>query len=139
MNRINLVMNSVVVALLVGVAGYLTYSSSGFGIIPSFGEPDDTWFRAQVLESTRPVVVKFGASWCPPCRMMEPVLDQLESSGRVAVVRIDVDKYRELARNYHVGSIPDVFLFNHGKVVAHRVGFVDYHELTKWISQHESQ
>lgn len=46
MNRINLVMNSVVVALLVGVAGYLTYNSSGFGIIPSFGEPDDTWFRA---------------------------------------------------------------------------------------------
>ncbi|HEX3870260.1 MAG TPA: thioredoxin family protein [Pirellulales bacterium] len=139
MNRINVAFNCIVVAMLVGVGGYVTFHSSGFGLVPGFSEPDDSWFHSAVLERSQPVVVKFGASWCGPCRMIEPELDRLASSGRVAVVRVDVDRNRELARHYRVSSIPAVFLFHHGSVVAHRVGYADSNELKKWVSQHASQ
>ncbi|HEX4130499.1 MAG TPA: thioredoxin domain-containing protein [Pirellulales bacterium] len=103
---------------------------------PGFSAPDDSWFRSTVLERKQPVVVKFGAPWCGPCRMIDPELDRLASSGQVAVVKIDVQRNRDLARHYRVSSIPSVFLFNKGTVVAHRVGYADYDQLRKWVAGH---
>ncbi|MBS0207981.1 MAG: thioredoxin family protein [Planctomycetes bacterium] len=134
MNRFNFLLNAVVVLLTVGAGGYLAYES-GFGFGPIRATPDDPWFRATVLESKQPVIVKFGADWCPPCRMLEPELDRLASSGQVAVVKIDVGRNHALARHYRVSSIPDVYLFHNGAAVAHRVGFVDHDQLRKWIDR----
>ena len=61
------------------------------------------------------VLVDFYATWCGPCKMMGPVLEELENSRSVKVVKIDVDKNEEIAKNYGVMSIPTLILFQKGK------------------------
>lgn len=70
--------------------------------------------------------------------MIDPELDRLAAGGHVAVVKINVDENRDLARHYRVTSIPDVYLFNQGKAITHRVGGVDYDHLRSWIKQNLS-
>jgi thioredoxin len=87
-----------------------------------------------VLERPEPVIVKFGAEWCGPCRMLDPELDRLAGEGRVSVVKIDVDKRPDLSRHFGVSSIPDVYLFNKGAPVAHQRGYTTADRLQKWIN-----
>ena len=95
--------------------------------------PDDPWFRAAVVDCPEPVLVKFGAEWCGPCRRLEPELDRLAGSmrGQVEVVRVDVGRYPQLAQHYRVSSIPRLLLFRQGQIVADRVGFADSHQLER--------
>lgn len=99
--------------------------------------PDDPWFQNAVTNCPRPVLVKFGAEWCPPCRHMEDVLDRVEPrlSGRVKVLRIDIDQKPELAQHYGVSSIPRVFLFQQGQVVASHGGFYDADQVESWVKR----
>lgn len=99
--------------------------------------PDDPWFKAVVVNSPRPVLIKFGAEWCPPCQAMEPVLDDLASqmSSEVKVIRVDVDQMPELASHYGVSSIPRLILFKSGKVIADRKGYHDTSEMKQWIKK----
>jgi len=89
------------------------------------GPPDDAWFASNVVNVEVPVLVKFGAQWCGPCRRMEPELDKIEQSlaGKLAVVRIDTEEYPELAEHYGVSGIPHIFLMHRGKLIADRVGY----------------
>ena len=98
--------------------------------------PDDSWFNMAVIGRAEPVLVKFGANWCGPCRMMEGELDRFarQSGSRVAVVRVDVDRRPELAQHYGVSSIPRLLLFSHGQVVADRVGYADHDQLGTWVA-----
>jgi thioredoxin 1 len=84
----------------------------------------DITFDAEVLGSELPVLVDFTASWCPPCRMIEPVLDQLarEEAGRLKVVRIDVDASPRAQAAYGVLSMPTLLLFRAGTPVTSLVG-----------------
>lgn len=97
--------------------------------------PTDLWFQQVVVKSPRPVLVKFGADWCPPCRQMESVLDAAQSklAGRVKVVRIDVDKKPHLASHYHVSAIPRTLLLQEGKVIGDAGGFADADSLDSWV------
>ena len=113
------------------VAGYFWVRQSRVPVEP----PQDAWFQSAVVERPGPVLVKFGAPWCGPCRMLDPELDKLADSGRVTVVRIQVDQHPDLARHYGVSSIPRLFLLNHGTVLADRVGYADYRQLQSWIAQ----
>ncbi len=99
--------------------------------------PNDEWFQAEVVTQEIPVLVKFGAQWCGPCRAMEPILEELSKTmnGRVKVVEIDVDQRRELAVHYKVSSIPRLFLLDHGNMVADHVGSLDRKELEVWIGK----
>ena len=99
--------------------------------------PNDPWFQSVVVQSSRPVLVKFGAEWCPPCQAMEPVLDDLASqmSSQVKVIRIDVDQMPQLASHYGVSSIPRLILFKNGKVIADRKGFHDTGDMKQWINR----
>ena len=81
-------------------------------------------FDEIVLQSEVPVLVDFWASWCGPCRMVAPVMDQLAETyeGRAKIVKVDIDKEGELAVEYAVMSIPTVFIFKNGEKVDQAVG-----------------
>ena len=83
-------------------------------------------FEQVVLNSDKPVLVDFWATWCGPCKMMGPVIDQLSEdlAGRVVVGKINVDEQQELAVRYGVMSIPTVVLFRGGKEDKRSVGFM---------------
>ncbi|HEY8582904.1 MAG TPA: thioredoxin [Capillimicrobium sp.] len=83
----------------------------------------DTRFAADVLESDRPVLVDFTAAWCPPCRMMKPVLEELAAErDDLRIVTLDVDDNQEAAARYQVLSMPTFVLFRHGAEAARLVG-----------------
>ena len=81
-------------------------------------------FEAEVLHSEIPVLVDFFATWCGPCRMLAPTLEELKKDyeGRVKIVKIDVDAEPELAIRYRVSSIPTLLFFKNGEVVATSMG-----------------
>ena len=84
---------------------------------------DDT-FAADVLKSDKTVVVDFWATWCGPCKMVAPVLDEIagENSEKLTVAKLDIDANPETARNFNVMSIPTMIVFQGGKPVKQIVG-----------------
>ena len=85
----------------------------------------DQDFVDQVLKSDKPVMGDFLATWCGPCVMAGPVVDELadEYKGKVVVGKLDVDQNQATAQQYGVMSIPTVIMFKDGKEVARKVGF----------------
>ena len=87
-------------------------------------EVTDSTFQAQVMESALPVVVDFWATWCPPCRMIAPLLEQIaaEYEGRALVCKVDVDNNQALAQRFSVRSIPTLLFIKGGAVSDQVVG-----------------
>src|SRR6266571_4412163 len=88
-------------------------------------EFDSVSFEADVLQAAEPVVVDFYADWCPPCKMMEPVVEQLaaEFSGKVKIGELNTDANQEIAIRYGVMGIPTLGMFREGKLVDRMVGY----------------
>jgi thioredoxin len=84
-------------------------------------------FEAQVLRSELPVLVDLYADWCQPCKQLEPILQQVsnELSGKLKVVRVDVEKNQRLAQAFRVQSIPMIVLIHQGRPVDQIVGLTD--------------
>ncbi|NGN69487.1 thioredoxin [Streptomyces sp. A7024] len=84
----------------------------------------DATFEAEVLRSDLPVLVDFTATWCPPCKMIKPVLAQLaeEEAGRLKIVQLDVDTNPETQAAYGVLSMPTLILFRDGEPMRSVVG-----------------
>ncbi|CDZ24808.1 hypothetical protein CCDG5_1700 [[Clostridium] cellulosi] len=81
-------------------------------------------FDTEVLNSDKPVLVDFWATWCGPCRMIAPVIDEIEAEygDKIKVGKVNVDDEPEIASNFNIMSIPTLLFFKDGKVAASSVG-----------------
>ena len=97
---------------------------------------DNSNFKAEVLESSQPVVVDFWAEWCGPCKMIGPSLEEIsnELAGKVKVVKLNIDENPELAAQFGVRSIPTLAMFKGGEVADIKVGAAPKTALSAWIS-----
>lgn len=84
---------------------------------------DHNNFRKEVLESEKPVLLDFWASWCGPCRMVLPIVEQIaEENPHIKVGKVNVDEQPELASQFQVVSIPSLFVLKDGKIVNRSLG-----------------
>ncbi len=95
----------------------------------------DSNFDEVVLKSANPVLVDFWATWCRPCQMVAPILEELtqEYADKLTIAKLDVDQNQQTAQKYRVMSIPTMIIFKQGKPVANIVGFKPKDQLKKQL------
>ncbi len=92
-------------------------------------------FTEKVEKSELPVLLDFSADWCPPCKMLHPVIEKISTdySGKIKVYEINTDQSPTLARRFNITSVPTIIFFRNGGVVKQVVGFREYDALKEMI------
>jgi thioredoxin 1 len=97
----------------------------------------DATFEADVLKSSKPVLVDYWAEWCGPCKMIAPILDEVATSydGKLQVTKMNVDENREVPAKFGIRGIPTLMIFKDGQLAATKVGAMSKAQLTAFIDQ----
>lgn len=91
-------------------------------------------FKEIIENSDKPVLVDFWASWCGPCQMLGPIIEELDAElTDVLVAKVDVDEEQSLAMEHKVASIPTLLLFKNGQLAERMVGFHDKDEILEML------
>lgn len=92
-------------------------------------------YQKEVIESDIPVLIDFFATWCGPCKMLAPIIEELakDYEGKVKICKVDVDNDPELAMQFEVSSIPTMVLFKNGELVNKHVGFLPKASIEKML------
>ncbi len=102
---------------------------------------NDTTFEDKVLNSDRPVLVDFWASWCAPCKMMQPMVDRLykEYEGSADILSLHIDQNPQAASECNISGVPTFVAFRNGKEIARKTGALTENQLRKLIATADSQ
>lgn len=99
---------------------------------------DDGSFEQEVVQSELPVLLEFWATWCGPCKMVAPVLEDIASlyQGRLKVAKVDIDQNEKTTAKYAVRSVPTMILFKKGEIVDTKLGAMAQSQLAAFVDAH---
>ncbi|MEY9944137.1 thioredoxin [Kitasatospora sp. GAS1066B] len=105
--------------------------------LPWITEAGDNDFAAVVEQAALPVLVDLWATWCGPCRMVSPALEQVatELAGRIKLVKVDIDRSPALAQRFEVQAVPTLLVLDHGRPVARQAGAAPAPALRQWVEK----
>ncbi|SCY96449.1 thioredoxin [Flavobacterium caeni] len=92
----------------------------------------------ELLDSEKPLLVDFYATWCGPCQILAPILKEVKDTfkERIAIIKIDVDKNQEIASHYRIKGVPTMMLFQNGKQLWRQSGVLSKIEIANTIMEH---
>ncbi len=96
---------------------------------------------SELIHGDKPVLVDFFATWCGPCKMMQPILQELSRriDGKASIIKIDVDKNPVLANTYRIQGVPTIILFRKGQPLWRQSGVVNVNQLEQVINQYAAE
>ncbi|MFJ9840302.1 thioredoxin [Kitasatospora sp. NPDC101155] len=105
--------------------------------LPWIAEAGDTDFAEVAEQASLPVLVDLWATWCGPCRMVSPALEQVaeDLAGRIKLVKVDIDRSPALARRFEVQAVPTLLILDHGRPVARQTGAAPANALRRWVDE----
>ena len=94
-----------------------------------------------IIQSEKPILVDFFATWCGPCQTLGPILKEVKDSlgDRVSIIKIDVDKNQALAGTYQVRGVPTMMLFQNGKQLWRQSGVLSKQQIIQVITEHSNK
>ena len=92
---------------------------------------------SQLIQSSQPVLVDFFATWCGPCKAMEPVIKEVAKAigEKARVVKVDIDRQQHLAQQYNVSAVPTFMIFKNGNAIWRHPGMIDKSSLLNILNQ----